>query len=756
MEVAELGATVDSSGVKKGAAEVNKSVKGMADTAEKSNKKMSKGFANLKNQLFSFKALIPTLAIGGLFLDSIKKARQFEQSIAELGSITGATGKDLEFLSDAAKEFGKTTTLSASQAATAFKLVASAKPDLLENADALKAVTEQTIILAEAAGIELPAAADALGASLNQFSAGADEAGRFINVLAAGSKLGSSEISATAAALEKAGVVASVAGLSFEETNAAIQLLAKGAIKGSEAGTGLRGVLLKLTTQANDQFNPAIVGMESALKNLAAAELTATEKKQLFGQESITSAELLLKEANNFNKLTRAMTGTNIAQEQATKNTDTFDGSMKRLASAWEGLMLQINSSNGVLRTFIDLLTKGIDMLGKIGSSVHNVSFEFGKFIANIGRDKTAIERIQEIDKEMVKLGKSVVRSSAAMAKSPHNPLIANSYNAAIEKIKELSAEREKLGGKFITFTPPKEEVSAVKDKKVIKETPAVKQKFDEDAFTAELERQQAFEDQLTSLKLSGLTGRDRAVAEYQQAKKELDTQVLEGEIEGVYEFNALKEQIEINHQQKLVDIDKKASDKKLKDQMSYWDRLFNLEAGSQKAALDFSNAMRDGDLKSALQNGAAMLGNAAKTSKKAFEVQKALALANAVVTLPSAVMKSFEAGGGYPWGLIPAGLMLAQGAQQISAIKSSTFGGGGSITSVGGGGSTSPSAPVASGLPSGSTALPSGEEQQVQQPTQTVNITLEGAGYSKENVRELIDNINEEISDGVELKVTA
>ena len=195
-----------------------------------------------------------------------------------------------------------------------------------------------------------------------------------------------------------------------------------------------------------------------------------------------------------------------------------------------------------------------------------------------------------------------------------------------------------------------------------------------------------------------------------------------------------------------------RVSNEKLAAESDYFTRLYKMQSGSYDASLKFATAIRDKDMRGALQTGALMLSNQAKQSKEGFELQKAFALANAVVTLPSAVMKSFDNGGGYPWGLIPAGLMLAQGLQQINSIKSSSFGGGGGAPAISGGGSTAISAPVASGLPDGSTALPDATEQK---KTQQVSITLNGAGYSRENVRELIESINEEIGDGAEL-VTA
>lgn len=94
-----------------------------------------------------------------------------------------------------------------------------------------------------------------------------------------------------------------------------------------------------------------------------------------------------------------------------------------------------------------------------------------------------------------------------------------------------------------------------------------------------------------------------------------------------------------------------------------------------------------------ALGNALMQLGEG--QSKKVFETGKALALAQAAVALPSAVLESFKNGGGYPWGLIPAGAMLATGLKNIQSIKSAKFGGSTASASVGSGGGGGSSAPL-------------------------------------------------------------
>ena len=290
---------------------------------------------------------------------AISTTAKFESSISDLSAITGASGKDLEFLSDAAKEMGATTTKSASEAAEAMKLMASAKPDLLESAEALASVTKEALTLAEAAGATLPEAANTLGASLNQFGAEADQASRFINVLAAGAKEGASEIRETSAALKESGTVASAAGISFEETNAAIQTLSTVAIKGGQAGTNLRNIILKLQTQTEDGYNPAVVGLSQALKNLQNDELDTTELTKLFGLESVTAAQTLIKQADSVETLTGKLTDTSTAYDQAAIKTDNMTGDMAALTSAVEGAAIEFGEELGPsIRDAIQTSTK--------------------------------------------------------------------------------------------------------------------------------------------------------------------------------------------------------------------------------------------------------------------------------------------------------------------------------------------------------------------------------------------------------------
>lgn len=110
------------------------------------------------------------LAGAGLSISTIiTTSRQYGQALSDLQAITGATADEMKALDLAAQEMGRTTEYSASQAAEALKLMASAKPELLKTSDGLQQATNSALILAQAAGTTLPDATRTLALSLNQY-----------------------------------------------------------------------------------------------------------------------------------------------------------------------------------------------------------------------------------------------------------------------------------------------------------------------------------------------------------------------------------------------------------------------------------------------------------------------------------------------------------------------------------------------------------------------------------------------------------
>lgn len=344
--------------------------------AQEDAKKTDEAYSRMGKTIAGVAGRLAGFAGAGLSLGAIiTTTREYGQALSDLSAITGATGAQLKSLDEAAQEMGRSTEYSASQAVEALKLMASAKPELLQTADGLTEATKSALTLAQAAGSTLPDATRTLALSLNQFGAGAQEADRYINVLAAGAKFGALEIADTAAAIKNGGVAAAQAGVGFETLNAAIQVLAEREIKGGEAGTALRNVILALEKGTDKTLKPSVVGLSGALDNLSKKNLSTAQAVKLFGVENINAASVLVDNRSKLNALTLALTGTQTAHEQAAIRVNNLNGDIMGLTSAFEGMIIKIGqSSTGPLRSGIQSVTDGINLLTDNFNAVASVA----------------------------------------------------------------------------------------------------------------------------------------------------------------------------------------------------------------------------------------------------------------------------------------------------------------------------------------------------------------------------------------------
>lgn len=321
-----------------------------------------------------------------LALRAIRDERnKLEESQAGLKALTGLDDDSIAWLTGQAKMLSTTMTKeglrvrqSAAEILDAFMLVGSAKPELLGDKEALKAVTEEAMRLQAAAkDITLNEAVDSLTLSLNQYGAAADQAGRFTNVLAAGSQAGSANIASQAKAIRNAGTAAASANVPIEQTVALIETLAYRGIKDEVAGTGLKKFFLVLQTGA-DETNPKIVGLDKALENLKNKNMDAGAIKKMFGEEGYNTASVILQNTEMVKDFTAAVTGTNVAYEQAAINSDTAQAKLEQARNKMklaaidlgEKLNPALTVSTNMLTNVLKYLPGLIDWCKKWGGTV--------------------------------------------------------------------------------------------------------------------------------------------------------------------------------------------------------------------------------------------------------------------------------------------------------------------------------------------------------------------------------------------------
>lgn len=347
-----------------------------------------------------------------------------EASAANLKALTGLDdasiqwlARQAEILSTSMHKSGLRVTQSSKEILEAYMLVGSAKPDLLGNKEALNAVTIEAMRLSKAAKMDLKEAVDAVTLSMNQYGASSEKAADYANVMAAGSKYGSAAVQSITAAVTKAGVSASTANVPIEQLVGSIETLAEKGIVNEVAGTGLKMFFLRLQTGA-DETNPKIVGLQTALKNLQ--KLSTEEIVKRFGAETYTVAQTLIDGADKVEYYTKAVTGTNVAMEQAAINSETNEARLAQLKNKiretgielMEKLNPSLNMLTGWTTKLLSMAPALIDWLVKYKGALASTCVTLFALIAykkaDVAWSKLQVVWNEKIVASLLSLGKFV------------------------------------------------------------------------------------------------------------------------------------------------------------------------------------------------------------------------------------------------------------------------------------------------------------------------------------------------------------
>ena len=426
------------------------------------------------------------LAFGGLSIikGAGKTIIEFDKNIQDLRAITGASGADLEFFKNQAKELGTQVEGGASAVIEAYKLIGSAKPELLGNAKALDAVTQSAITLSQASGLDLPEAATRLTDAMNQFGAPADQAGKFINVLANGALFGSAAIPDVTDALLKFGAAANTSNVSLEEPTALIEALASKGLKGAEAGTALRNVMLKLSAPdaLPKDAQKAMADLGISFEDLKDTSKPFAERLELlkpllnnnaalvktFGTENAIAATNLLNMTDEVKELTKNMETQGTVQEQAAKNTDTVAFAFNELTETWNKFILDLDQGAGIgekIKDVLKFLSENLETIVSVLGYAIKAFISYKAIVAITAiQNKLLATSFGDIIKSQGGI-KGVFSSMKAGIQGVGKALKANAIGIALVAlawvVSGLSAKAEKLNEVLETTTRNQDELDA-------------------------------------------------------------------------------------------------------------------------------------------------------------------------------------------------------------------------------------------------------------------------------------------------------
>lgn len=320
-------------------------------------------------------------ALGAAGVAAIKVGSDFEAAMSEVQAISGATGSDLEKLSDAAKEMGATTKFSASESAEALKYMAMAGWDTEEMLNGLPGV----INLAAASGEALGTVSDIVTDAMTAFGLSTEETSRFVDVLAQTANKSNTNVAMLGESFQYVAPVAGALGFSIEDTAVALGLMANSGIKASQAGTSLRTLFTNLTNpvgqsaKAIEALGISIQNSDGSMKSFSEimgdlrgefGKMTEAEKAQyaamLAGQEGMSGLLAIVNASDSdFQDLAASIAQSNgAAEEMAQTMQNNLQGSITSFRSAAEGLGIAIYE--GIKDKVKNTVDIGTDMLRQL------------------------------------------------------------------------------------------------------------------------------------------------------------------------------------------------------------------------------------------------------------------------------------------------------------------------------------------------------------------------------------------------------
>lgn len=301
-------------------------------------------------------------ALGGVAAAAIKVGSDFESQMSRVKAISGATGEEFEQLKEQAMQLGADTSFSASQAAEGMENLAAAGFTTSEIMNAMPGLLN----LAAASGEDLASSSDIAASTLRGFGLAASDAAHVADVLAANANRTNSSVADTGEAMKYIAPLARAAGLSLEETAAAIGIMANAGVNGSQAGTSLRGALSRLSkptkdmSEAMDELGISFYDSNGKMKSLTeqvgmlrqATEGMTDEQKNnylvtLYGQEALSGMLALINEGEgSLGELTNAYKNCDgAAQKAAETMQDNLSGALEQLGGSAQTLGLAFYNS---------------------------------------------------------------------------------------------------------------------------------------------------------------------------------------------------------------------------------------------------------------------------------------------------------------------------------------------------------------------------------------------------------------------------
>jgi len=363
-----------------------KKFKRLKDQMDRTNRIMGR-FGNTLNSVKSRLIGLGTAMAGAV---GVKALVDFDAAMSKVLAVSGSTNKEFKDMRLLAKDLGATTVFSASQAASGMEFLARAGFSASTIIKAMPSVLD----LAASSSLDLATAADITSNIMTGFGIEASKTNKIADLMATINASANTNVQQLGDAMKFVGPIAAAMGQSIEQTASALGALSDAGLQGAMAGTGLRRVLSELGSPTKAiskalaavgvnlrKINPETNDLITILKELAKANLTASDALKIFGDRGGPAFTVLVKNIPKIERLNQKLSNSSgAAKKMATIMRNNLLGAAKETLSAFEGLIITIGDLGltGALRNLAGALT----FISRIFNTFFEKFPKFTKFIA--------------------------------------------------------------------------------------------------------------------------------------------------------------------------------------------------------------------------------------------------------------------------------------------------------------------------------------------------------------------------------------
>ncbi len=318
-------------------------------------------------------AAIKTFAAG------VKTIADFEKANSVLAGVLGKTVGEIKALSNSAEMLGRSTAYTATQ-------VTELQTELAKlgfGQGQIMSMQKAILNFATAMGVELADAASFTGSTLRTFGLRASDTEDALNVLAVASDKSALGFAKLNTAMPIVGPVAKSIGLDIRDTATLLGVLANSGFDASSSATALRNIFLYLAdsssklSQAIGKPVKTLPDLLDGLDKLKKQGFSVGEALKLTDKEAVAAFTTLIEGTASARDLRAALEEVNGAiDEKAQAQVQNIAGSVDKLKSAWNGLILGMQDSKGVIKGVLDWLTKAIDKASLLFSGVRKQNYQ--------------------------------------------------------------------------------------------------------------------------------------------------------------------------------------------------------------------------------------------------------------------------------------------------------------------------------------------------------------------------------------------